>query len=123
MSADLVAWIHDQFAPFGPVTVRAMFGGHGIYRDGTIFAIAIGDALYLKADEHTRDAFAAAGSTPFVYAGGKAPITMSYWSVPDAAIDSPQDLLPWAKLAWAAALRKPTPKPKPKAPRTPRRTR
>ncbi|HET9485349.1 MAG TPA: TfoX/Sxy family protein, partial [Xanthomonadales bacterium] len=106
-----------------PVTVRAMFGGHGIYRDGTIFAIAIGDALYLKADEQTRDAFAAAGSTPFVYAGGKTPVTMSYWSVPDAAIDSPQDLLPWAKLAWAAALRKPKPKPKRKAPPTRRRAR
>jgi len=32
---------------------------------------------------------------------------MSYWSVPEAALDSPQAMLPWAQRAHAAALRKP----------------
>lgn len=102
-----VEWLHDLFEPFGAVTIRAMFGGHGIYRDGTIFAIAIDGELYLKIDDETRPHFEAAGSAPFVYAStGRPPITMSYWSVPAEALDSPQDLLPWARLAHAAALRK-----------------
>ncbi|MFD0740474.1 hypothetical protein ACFQZQ_14410 [Lysobacter koreensis] len=34
---------------------------------------------------------------------------MSYWSAPEAALDSPQAMLPWARLALQAALRKPVP--------------
>ena len=37
---------------------------------------------------------------------------MSYWSVPEDALDSPQEFRPWAQRAWEAALRKPKPKPK-----------
>jgi DNA transformation protein len=48
----------------------------------------------------------AAGSAPFVYCDGKREIAMSYWSVPDEALDSPADMLPWARSAWAAACSK-----------------
>ena len=34
------------------------------------------------------------------------------WTVPDEALDSPQDFRPWAQRAWEAALRKPKPKSK-----------
>ena len=107
MSAEFIAHLKDLFATFARIDVRPMFGGYGLYRDGTIFAIAIDDAVYLKVDEETRAAFEAAGSAPFVYTGSAKPITMSYWSAPAEAIDSPQDMLPWARLAYAAALRKP----------------
>jgi DNA transformation protein len=107
VSTEFIAHLRDLFAPFARIDVRAMFGGYGLYRDGTIFAIAIDDAVYLKVDDETRAAFAAAGSAPFVYTGSAKPITMSYWSAPEEAIDSPQDMLPWARLAYAAALRKP----------------
>ena len=32
---------------------------------------------------------------------------MSYWSAPEEAMDSPDDMRPWARRAIAAALRKP----------------
>ncbi len=38
-------------AGFGPVTVRPMFGGAGIFRDGLMFALIADEVLYLKADE------------------------------------------------------------------------
>ncbi|MES2859034.1 MAG: TfoX/Sxy family protein [Pseudomonadota bacterium] len=115
MSRAYLDHLHDLFSAFAPVTTRAMFGGHGVYRDGTILAIVIDDILYLKVDAVTRDEFEAAGSAPFVYeAKGKA-VPMSYWSVPDEALDSPQEFRPWAQCAWEAALRKPKPKPRPKA--------
>ena len=107
MSAEFTAHLRDLFAPFARIDVRPMFGGYGLYRDGTIFAIAIDDAVYLKVDDETRAAFEAAGSAPFVYTATEKPITMSYWSAPAEAVDSPQDMLPWARLAYAAALRKP----------------
>ena len=120
MSAEFTAHLRDLFAPFARIDIRAMFGGYGLYRDGTIFGIAIDDAVYLKVDDETRAQFEAAGSAPFVYMGSAKPITMSYWSAPADAVDSPMDLLPWARLAYAAALRKPKGKRRAKA--VPKRT-
>lgn len=103
----LLAHLRELLDPLGRITLRAMFGGHGVYCDGVFFALVADGRLYLKVDALTRDRFAAAGCTPFVYAGQSRPIEMSYWSVPDAALDSPDDLAPWARLALAAAARKP----------------
>lgn len=107
MADAFIAHLHDLFAAFGPISTRAMFGGHGLYFDGLIIGVVIGDALYLKTDDETRARFEAAGCAPCVYTGQKQPITMSYWSLPDDAMESPQAMLPWARLAYAAALRKP----------------
>lgn len=107
MQNDFIAYLQDLFADFGAVSARAMFGGHGLYHDGVMFAVVIDDGLYLKADAQTQALFEAQGCAPFVYTHTAKPLTMSYWSAPEAAMDSPQAMLPWARLAWAAALRKP----------------
>lgn len=107
MGEDFIAYLQDLFAGLGPVSARPMFGGHGLYHDGVIIGIVLDEALYLKADEETRDRFEAAGGVPCVYTGQAKPITMSYWSLPDEAMESPEAMLPWARLAYAAALRKP----------------
>ena len=114
MSRDYLDYLHDLFSAFAPVTTRAMFGGHGIYRDGTIIGIVIDEAIYLKVDDATRAAFEAEGCAPFMYEARGKRIPMSYWSVPEDALDSPQEFRPWAQRAWQAALRKPKPKPKSK---------
>lgn len=99
------ASIQDLFAPFGAVTVRRMFGGSGIYSAGTMFALEADGEIYLKVDEATRDAFAAAGSRPFTYSGKGKPVTMSYWLLPDAAHEDGDELVRWANLAVSAAAR------------------
>ncbi len=110
MSREYLDYLHDLFAAFAPVTTRGMFGGHGVYRDGVIIGIVIDETLYLKVDEQTRAAFEAEGCQPFVYESKGKAVPMSYWTVPDAALDSPQDFRQWAQRAWEAALRKPKPK-------------
>ena len=112
MGRDYLDYLHDLFSAFAPVTTRAMFGGYGIYRDGTIVGIVVEEAIYLKVDAQTRAAFEAAGSAPFVYEAKGKRVPMSYWSVPEDALDSPQEFRPWAQRAWETALRKPKPKPK-----------
>jgi DNA transformation protein len=107
MSDDFIAYLQELFADFGVVTARAMFGGHGLYHDGVMFAVAFEDGLYLKVDSQTRALFEAEGCMPFVYTQTDKPLTMSYWSAPAAAMDSPQAMLPWARLAFEAGLRKP----------------
>ena len=107
MRPDFTAHLHDLFAALGPIGTRAMFGGHGVYFDGLIIGTVIDDALYLKTDAQTRAHFEGSGCTPFVYTSQQQPITTSYWSLPEDAMESPQAMLPWAKLAFEAALRKP----------------
>ncbi|KGQ19603.1 TfoX domain-containing protein [Lysobacter dokdonensis DS-58] len=107
MSDDFFDYLHELFSDFGPISTRAMFGGHGVYFDGRIIGIVIDDALYLKADDETKPAFEAAGCAPFVYESRGKVVPMSYWSLPADAMDSPQAFTPWARRANEAALRKP----------------
>lgn len=98
--------IEDLFAPLGPVSVRPMFGGHGIYRAGVIFALEAGGEIFLKADGTSEPLFRAAASTPFTYrkkTGVQA--TLSYWRLPHEALDDDEALVRWCRLALEAADR------------------
>lgn len=105
-----IEFLRELLEPLGRIGARRMFGGHGVYCDELFIAIVIDGRLYLKVDDQTREAFTKAGSTPFSYEGKGKSIEMSYWSVPEEALDSPEQMRPWATLAIAAALRKPLPK-------------
>lgn len=107
MDDSFLDYLQELFADFGAIEARAMFGGHGLYHAGEIIGIVIDEAVYLKADAQTRPAFEAAGCAPFVYAIKGRSVAMSYWSVPAEAMDSAQAMLPWARRAYEAALRKP----------------
>lgn len=98
--------IIEMFASFGPVDVRRLFGGLGIFADGVMFALAHDDALYLKADETTRAAFEREGQGPFTYRRKDGKRTaLSYWRVPDRLVDDGDELAQWAAQALAAARR------------------
>jgi DNA transformation protein len=114
MSADLIEHLCDLCAAQGHLTARAMFGGHGLYLDGLLVGLLIEEGVYLKVDEVTRPDFEAAGCAPYVYAKTDPPLTMRYWSIPEAALDSPQAMEPWLRRAVEAALRKPPAKPRPR---------
>lgn len=83
----------ELFAPVLRVTAKRMFGGHGVYAEGLIFAIEIDGTLYLKTDLGNRGYFEDLGSKPFTYekkTGEQA--VMAYFSLPEAAYDD-EDLL------------------------------
>jgi DNA transformation protein and related proteins len=103
-------WFRELLSAIGPISVRRMFGGTGYYAEGVMIALEAYDELYLKVDAETKARFAAAGGRPFVYDGKGKQMAMSYWTVPDEAMDAAEAMRPWAALALAAALRKPVPK-------------
>ncbi|MBY5339126.1 TfoX family protein [Rhizobium leguminosarum bv. viciae] len=100
------AGIEEMFQGLGPVTVKRMFGGKGIYHLGRIIALEVRDEMLLKADETSAPEFAAAGATQWTYEGkmGK-PVKMPYWSIPDEAYDDPDLMAKWVRLAYEASLR------------------
>jgi DNA transformation protein and related proteins len=104
-SPSFVDHVLDLLSLVGEVQARAMFGGHGLYARGVMFALVADDELFLKADDTGRPRFLEAGCTPFVYESPKGPMEMSYFRPPDAAHEDAEAMLPWARLALDAALR------------------
>jgi DNA transformation protein and related proteins len=100
------AAIEEMFQGLGPVTIKRMFGGKGIYHMGRIVAVEVRGEMLLKADEQSAPEFATAGATQWAYEGKKgSPVRMPYWSIPDDAYDDPDVMARWVRLAYEAALR------------------
>jgi DNA transformation protein len=98
--------IEDMFQALGPVTIKRMFGGKGIYHQGRILALEVDGDILLKADGESAPDFSAAGSRQWSYDGksGKR-VKMPYWSIPDEALDDPDLMALWVRRAYEAALR------------------
>jgi DNA transformation protein len=99
------AYCVELLGPLGAARARRMFGAHGLYLDDLFVAIVADEQLYLKVDAQTQAQFEAAGCRPFVYSRTERVVAMSFWSAPEEATESPALMLPWARLAQAAALR------------------
>ena len=117
--------IREIFAPLGPVFIRRMFSGKGIYFQGLIVAIVYDAELRLKADAISAVVFRDAGSVQWTYEGSRGAVLMPYWSVPHDAFDDVETMRRWLRLALDAARRieaKKTP-PKSSRQRRPERSR
>jgi DNA transformation protein and related proteins len=97
--------LKELFEPFGPVTVKRMFSGHGISADGWCFALSLRGDIYLRTDADSAAALAAAGSMPFVYQRGTRAITTNLWRLVASAYDDPDEIKQWSGLALTAARR------------------
>ena len=113
--------IRELFSDFGPVAVRRMFGGMGIFAEGLMIALVARGEIYLKADAETVPSFEQEAERPFSYAtkNGEHVLT-SFWRMPDRLYDDTDELARWARDALAAAGRQSARRRKP-ARRKPRR--
>ena len=106
MALDDPEEIRELFSAFGPVSVRRMFSGAGLFAEGVMFAIRIRDDIFLKADAATIPALQAEGSALFAYETRKGRrVIHSLWRLPDRLLDDPEDLANFARRALAAAHR------------------
>lgn len=114
VSGSFREFVAEQLAVVGPVTVRAMFGGAGVYLGGRMFALIAFETLYLKADDGSKADFEAEGMGPFAYdAGGGKNIIMSYWQCPERLYDDADEMRLWASRAVAVAAKAAAKKKKP----------
>jgi len=104
-SADYRRYLEDLFAAVGGVTLRRMFGGLGIFRDGLMIALVDDEVLYFKADATTVPHFQAEGSEPFVYQSKGKTVALSYWRAPAFLFEDQDAFRRWAQDAHDAALR------------------
>ncbi len=112
MALDDPEAVRELFSSFRNVSVRRMFGGHGVFLEGLMFALEADGEMYLKADEHTIPKLAAENSEPFVYKAKGREISLSYWKLPERLYDEPDELAAFARDAFEAARRAAAGKPK-----------
>lgn len=116
LSQGYTEYVLELLEGFGPLEVKRMFGGAGLYRDGVMFAILDNDALYVRVDDALQAELAVRGSVPWTYSNkpdGRGP-NMAYWRLPDTAADDPEDAVAIARKSHAVSLaraekRKPKP--------------
>lgn len=104
-----VSFIVDQLSAAGEITAKPMFGEHGLYRDGKLFALICDGQLFFKPTPGGR-AYAAGCPEAPPYPGAKPCLLID----PERWDD--RDWLAELVTITAAAL----PAPKPKAPRKPK---
>jgi DNA transformation protein and related proteins len=101
-------WLKDLFEVFGPVHLKRMFSGYGVYSGDFCIALAINPGLCMRVDAETRAAFEAAGAVPFTYGKqGKTITVQKWWKLPDSVLDEPEEVAEWARLSLEVARRLP----------------
>jgi len=95
----------ELLSPLGRTSSRRMFGGHALYIDGLCMALIIHGTLYLKVDDSSRPLAERAGCKPFTYDTKKGErAALGYYTAPEESMESPAEMLPWARRALAAAV-------------------
>lgn len=118
--SDFHTYVEELFADLGPVKVKRMFGGAGIYAGDVMFGLISEDQIYLRADAALSAELQAEGSVRWVYEKrattktGKS-VDMPYWRLPESALDEPDEAARWGRRAVAAAAQAKAAKPKKKA--------
>ena len=107
-TASDLAFAVELLSGMGQVEARRMFGGAGLYADGLMFGLIDDGVIFLKVDAALKETLVAAGSRPWVYTQSKGPKAgvpqeTSYWSLPESALDDPDDAGDWGRRALAAA--------------------
>lgn len=105
-SDGFAAFLREQLAPLGHVTMRRMFGKTGVFCNGLMLGMVADDTLYFRVDDHNRTAFnEAASAPPLNYEKQGHTIDLAFWPAPERLLDEPDEFVAWARLALAAARR------------------
>lgn len=116
MAGSFHDFVRELFAGLGVIQIKRMFGGAGGYADGVMFLLIADDTIYLKTDASLKAELREEGSGPFVWAPQNGPrageqVEMSYWRLPDSALDDPDEAARWGRKALVIAIAKAKAKP------------
>lgn len=102
--SDYIEYVRDQLQRLGGFTIRPMFGGHGLFWQGTMFALVSDDSLYLRTDDRNRGDFEQRGLMPFKPWADRRVVLKSYYPLPEDVLEDPDEAVVWARRAVDAAL-------------------
>ena len=106
VSDSYLSFVLEQLGGVPRVATKRMFGGVGIYSDGTFFAVIDNDTLFFKVDETLAKRYREKGMPPFAPIPGAKPM-MGYYQVPPDVLEDGATLGRWAKDSIASAKSRP----------------
>ncbi len=102
---EFVSYLVDMMQLMGPVYSKRMFGGHGIFLEGLMFALVADGTLYFKVDKENENDFIEKGLEAFTYGKKGKLVKMSYCQAPEEALEDSEVMNEWGNRAYGAALR------------------
>ena len=101
-------FVAELFSCVGPVHVRSMFGGAGVFAPleggDVMFGLVARETVFLKVDETNISDFEAEDSRPFTYGREGKRSSMSYYEMPERLYDDPEELMIWARKSLNVAI-------------------
>jgi DNA transformation protein and related proteins len=95
------AFVLDQLSALGDVIAKPMFGGAGFYLDGEFFGLLFKERLYFRVSPETVNEYTSRKMKPFepFEKRGRRGASYGYYEVPLDILESPEDLVKWARAA------------------------
>lgn len=109
VSSTYLTFVTEQLERLPRLVSRRMFGGIGLYSDGTFFGVIDNDTLFFKVDAPLRERYRARGMPPFAPIAGQAPME-GYYQVPVDVLEDGEALVAWAWESIGVASRQPVKK-------------
>jgi len=103
--SEYIEYLSGQFSRFGEVEIRRMFGGHGVFYHGLMFALIADDFLYFKTDDLLSKEYQAKGLTPFTYTKKNKLVKLCYYQAPDEVLEDPDEMVYWANKSFEIAVK------------------
>ncbi len=98
-------YVLELLAGVGPIRIKRMFGGAGVFLDDRMFALIDDDVLFLKADAALAADLRAMGSAEWTFIRKSDGVArpMGYWRLPESAADDPELAAELGQRAFAVA--------------------
>src|SRR5689334_4678148 len=106
VSDSFLTFVLEQLAGLRAVSSRRMFGGVGLYSDGTFFAVIDNDTLFFKVNDETRPKYIERRMGPFRPMPDMPPMT-GYYQVPPGVLEDGDEMTVWGKEAVGVGERTP----------------
>lgn len=97
--------LHEVFERLGRIQAKRMFGGHGVFHEGRMIGLVIGNMLFLKSDAGNVADFDRLQLPPFSYTRGDKVMQTSYRQAPADLFEDREEAARWGRCAYEAALR------------------
>jgi DNA transformation protein len=103
--SEFAHYMLDMAQSIGPVRLKRMFGGQGLFLNNLMIALIMDDVLYLKTDKSKLNDFKQQGLLPFTYVRKGKICTLSFHQAPEETMEDSDALQYWLNEAYCVALR------------------
>jgi DNA transformation protein len=103
VQAQYLAYVLEQLAGLGQLSMRRMFGAVGLYSGERFFAVIDDDTLFFKTNESNYADYEARRMPRFMPTAKRPVGPMGYHQVPADVIEDGEMLVEWARKAVAVA--------------------